>query len=334
MATNFDRWEKDPFFPAAEEVQESADRMESAYRTWLHSVKDSSGVWDSEQLSRDLQTTLGTAKWQLEEFSRAVRSSYKENSDEDRKRHRDFIHAIEDQIATVDKSLAEASAAEGKSPRPWVRLDERERNELALFLSAGPRMSQGPDATTNLHQNLNDGENEGLRNVGFSVEHGGLPPKGGKTNGHRRTASAGADMEAWKISVADDAYPAGSNSCRPDPPPRRIPSVLGLLSTMGMESASKFSWPVNGYRKLKVADSLESDLPPLPRGVKACYEKSKSCLNSCDECYDRRFYGWCGAAQRLLQRSQYHMQYSRPVQIAFWIALLCLVAGLLALCII
>lgn len=26
MATCFDRWEKDPFFPAAEEVQESADR--------------------------------------------------------------------------------------------------------------------------------------------------------------------------------------------------------------------------------------------------------------------------------------------------------------------
>jgi len=26
MATSFDRWEKDPFFLAAEEVQESADR--------------------------------------------------------------------------------------------------------------------------------------------------------------------------------------------------------------------------------------------------------------------------------------------------------------------
>lgn len=26
MASGFDRWEKDPFFPAAEEVQDSADR--------------------------------------------------------------------------------------------------------------------------------------------------------------------------------------------------------------------------------------------------------------------------------------------------------------------
>uniref|UniRef100_A0A7N0SXJ3 Syntaxin 6/10/61 N-terminal domain-containing protein n=1 Tax=Kalanchoe fedtschenkoi TaxID=63787 RepID=A0A7N0SXJ3_KALFE len=308
MSTTFDRWEKDPFFPAAEEVQESADRMESTYRTWLHSVKDSSSVWDSEQLRRDLQTTLGTAKWQLEEFSRAVRSSYKENSDEDSKRHGDFVHAIGDQIAAVDKSLADASAAEGKPPTPWVRLDERERNELALFLSAGPRASQGQDDDNNnnndVHQeNVNDRENDGSRNFGFG--HVGLAPKGGKANGHRRTASASADMEAWKISVADDvAYPVGSNNCRPDPPPRRIPSVLGLLSTMGMESASKFNWPVNGYRKLKVADSLESELPPLPRGVKE--------------------------AQRLLRRSQYQMQYSRPVQIFLWIALLCLL-GLLTL---
>lgn len=28
MASSFDRWEKDPFFTAAEEVQESADRLE------------------------------------------------------------------------------------------------------------------------------------------------------------------------------------------------------------------------------------------------------------------------------------------------------------------
>jgi len=28
MATCFDRWEKDPFFPAAEEVQESCDRYQ------------------------------------------------------------------------------------------------------------------------------------------------------------------------------------------------------------------------------------------------------------------------------------------------------------------
>lgn len=32
MTSQFDRWEKDPFFPAAEQVQESADRY-----TYIHS---------------------------------------------------------------------------------------------------------------------------------------------------------------------------------------------------------------------------------------------------------------------------------------------------------
>lgn len=31
MASSFDRWEKDPFFSAAEEVQESADRYHFVY---------------------------------------------------------------------------------------------------------------------------------------------------------------------------------------------------------------------------------------------------------------------------------------------------------------
>jgi len=31
MASNFDRWEKDPFFNAAEEVQESADRYQFSF---------------------------------------------------------------------------------------------------------------------------------------------------------------------------------------------------------------------------------------------------------------------------------------------------------------
>jgi len=32
MATSFDRWEKDPFFNAAEEVQESSDRYLSFFQ--------------------------------------------------------------------------------------------------------------------------------------------------------------------------------------------------------------------------------------------------------------------------------------------------------------
>ncbi|KAF0895448.1 hypothetical protein E2562_012455 [Oryza meyeriana var. granulata] len=39
MAKSFDCWGKDPFFPAAEEVQESTARMESVYRRWLQEGK-------------------------------------------------------------------------------------------------------------------------------------------------------------------------------------------------------------------------------------------------------------------------------------------------------
>lgn len=87
MASAFDRWEKDPFFYAAEEVQESADRyqislgiqfcsvpflkkrdgllwlfhfcrMESAYRRWMHEK-------EGAEVRRELHIALGTAKWQV-----------------------------------------------------------------------------------------------------------------------------------------------------------------------------------------------------------------------------------------------------------------------------
>ncbi|WZZ04023.1 hypothetical protein YC2023_089944 [Brassica napus] len=144
MTTSLDRWEKDPFFPAAEEVQESADRMESAYRTWrIHGKQGSSNVWDSEQLHRDLHAALGTTKWQLDEFQRAVQSSYHNRlslSDDTRDRHREFTFAMESQVAKIEKSLKEAARSDGKGTPRWVRLDEDDRNELALFLT-GPSES-------------------------------------------------------------------------------------------------------------------------------------------------------------------------------------------------
>jgi len=73
MATSFDRWEKDPFFLAAEEVQESADRMESVYRIWvqersggdLEAAGVTGGGPTAAELRRELHTALGTAKWQV-----------------------------------------------------------------------------------------------------------------------------------------------------------------------------------------------------------------------------------------------------------------------------
>ncbi|KAF5817270.1 putative syntaxin 6 [Helianthus annuus] len=52
-------------------------RMESAYRTWVRQKKEGVKSVDLDELCRELQTALGTAKWQLDEFQSAVRLSYK-----------------------------------------------------------------------------------------------------------------------------------------------------------------------------------------------------------------------------------------------------------------
>ncbi|KAK6939696.1 Syntaxin 6, N-terminal [Dillenia turbinata] len=331
MALEFDRWEKDPFFSAAEEVQESADRMGSTYRTWIHALKDPSNSWDSEGLRRDLRTALGTTKWQLEEFVRAVGSSYKYKlGDDARDRHRQFILAIESEISTVETSLQEAALSEGKASVPWVGLDEGERDELALFLS-GPSLNTS-ESTPNL-QHVNGELLPPIpsKKVPDSAECGLLVSKEEKFPGHRRTASASADIGSWKISVVDDTCQHSSSSDQPEPPPRKTPSFSGILGSM--ESAAKLKWPKHGIRKWKVVDRHEDadsvELLPatsqLTRGVNAYYERNKSCLDSCDECYDK--YGWYGAIQRLFQRSQYQVQYSRPIRLAFSVVLLLFLIG-------
>ncbi|KAG7972514.1 hypothetical protein I3843_07G188500 [Carya illinoinensis] len=136
VANSFDLWQKDTFFSAAEEVQESADVMESAYRTWVRERREMLSPEDSDKLCWELQTALGTAKWQLEEFERAVRFSYGNRGDDNTTaRHRQFILAIEDQISCVEASLRKCLNEEGKQPLHWVNLDEDERDELATFLS-------------------------------------------------------------------------------------------------------------------------------------------------------------------------------------------------------
>uniref|UniRef100_A0A5B7A0N4 Syntaxin 6/10/61 N-terminal domain-containing protein n=3 Tax=Davidia involucrata TaxID=16924 RepID=A0A5B7A0N4_DAVIN len=337
MASHFDQWEKDPFFSAAEEVQESADRMESTYRTWIHAMKDTSNMWNSEELRRDLRTALGTAKWQLEEFERAVSSSYSNSSADDAKdRHREFIIAIGSQISKVESSLNESAVSEGKPPVPWVRLDEGECNELALFLS-GP-LASGNKTSAKIHVSTpleTDKQSSPMKNSRHSVEQGLLEAREEKLPGHRRTASASADIGAWKIAVADELFPQISSNGQPEVPPRRVPSFSGFLTTM--ETASKLKWSKNGYRKLKLTDRHQevdntlSQSQQLTRSINACNERSKSCLDGCDDCYDKQLYVWYGAIQRQLQRSQYQMQYSRPVQVIFWIVLLFCLLVLFAL---
>ncbi|CAH8262444.1 unnamed protein product [Arabidopsis lyrata] len=136
VVNSFDLWQKDVFFSAAEEVQKSADIMESAYRLWVREKKD--------EICKELQAALGTAKWQLEEFVKAVRLSHKRCGDDDSTltRHKQFVTAIENQIHRVETSLQEAYSENGKEPLRWVDLNEEERDDLAMFLSGSSRISE------------------------------------------------------------------------------------------------------------------------------------------------------------------------------------------------
>ncbi|XP_039023991.1 uncharacterized protein LOC120156797 isoform X2 [Hibiscus syriacus] len=266
----------------------------------------------------------------LEEFERAVQSSYNENSSEDaRDRHRDFIAAIEDSVSKIEKSLQESTCSEGKTSMPWVRLDDVERDDLALFLS-GPSASGEkklpPNSRANeIPQRINiESVPDSSKNSGHSVECISSEAKGKKSSGHRRTASA-ADLGTWKIDISDDVLQPNSSTCQPSIPPRKVPSFSGFLNSM--ESVAKVKCSKNGFRKWKAVgrdqeSSTELLRPPqLARGLNACYERSKSCLD-CDDNYDKQLYGWYGAIQRQLQRSQYQMRYGHPIRLAIWIILI------------
>lgn len=216
---------------------------------------------------------------QLEEFERAVRSSYVRSSNDDSKdRHREFIVAIEDQVSKIENSLQECSASEGKPSHPWVRLDEGECNELALFLS-GPSTSQDKTPVEshgrdNANPQVSDKESASYcsKSSNHSAEWGSQDTREEKSQGHRRTASASADIGAWKISVFDDSYLPICNKGQPNQPVRKIPSFSGFLNSM--ESASKLKWSRNGFRKWKAVDSNQEADNTLLRSAqlnKVCF---------------------------------------------------------------
>ncbi|KAK8962674.1 hypothetical protein KSP40_PGU022772 [Platanthera guangdongensis] len=305
MATSFDRWEKDPFFYAAEEVQEATDRMELVFRRWMRekdAAISSEGEGNSfaSDLQRDLHTALGTAKWQLDELERAVRySDHSLSAGEDTiNRHKDFVTAISNQIARVEIALKESKLEDvGETGFSWVRLDAGERDELAVFLS-GPHAEEEklvPTATVGVNEagTRMDGEASVCsKNLCNSRDLNSPEMMKNNMKGHRRVSSAFADLGDFRISVSIGGSPQK-----------------------------------NGFRKWKSPyhDNMEEYIPlqnhQLSRGMNVCYEKSKSCLsNFSDDSSSKQFYGWLGAFQRRIQRSQYQIQYFRPIQMIVWTA--------------
>ncbi|CAM0955307.1 unnamed protein product [Alopecurus aequalis] len=151
MAEGFGRWESDPLFPAAECVQDSADRMEGVYRLLLHEKKvvqdDTSDakLHAPIQYERDVTTALGTTKWQLEQFEREVNAaafSDKSNSrDNAILKFRQFIRAIAEQISEVEESLKNLRTDFIRTPK-YQYSSEQDGDGLASFLSGSKNDSR------------------------------------------------------------------------------------------------------------------------------------------------------------------------------------------------
>ncbi|KAL6553638.1 hypothetical protein OROGR_007480 [Orobanche gracilis] len=129
--------------------------MESAYRTWLRARREGVMPCHLDELGRELQMALGTAKWQLEEFERAIRLSYRNHGDNVTiSRHRQFVSIIEDQISHVEKAFKESFDSGGKKPFRWVNLDEQECDDLAIFLSGTSQKIADEKNNTKEYENL------------------------------------------------------------------------------------------------------------------------------------------------------------------------------------
>ncbi|XP_072998403.1 uncharacterized protein [Typha latifolia] len=146
MAESFSRWESDPLFSAAEVVQDSADRMETVFRLFLHEQELMQGDHSDTKLlssmqyhKRDLFTALETTRWQLEDFERAVNLatlSDKSNSRENAiSKFRQFIRAIKEQIFQVESCVGNSSLADSSRSSHSKNSAEHDTDGLALFLS-------------------------------------------------------------------------------------------------------------------------------------------------------------------------------------------------------
>ncbi|KAF8035321.1 hypothetical protein BT93_C1370 [Corymbia citriodora subsp. variegata] len=244
--------------------------MESTYRTWAREMREASSTEYLNDLSRDLQTALGTAKWQLEEFERAVRLSDGPRGDQTTTaRHGQFIAAIRDQIAHVEAALQEFLGEGGKQPLQWVNLDKEERDDLALFLSGTSELLQTAkdeftehgtslkgfilenyDKKEDLGSNTNAACSSGLMDESKSLKDGkpnedvhcvidlNAKDQVDKTGGSRRTWSS-PSMGDWRIAVADDEERSNLISTFVDTPKEKAPRTLFGKSRCGERTQAK-----------------------------------------------------------------------------------------------
>jgi hypothetical protein len=131
-----------------------------------------------------------------------------------RARHNDFVSAISYRILEVENSLKESNVAEGRGPISWVNLDEDERDDLAAFLAASPLQQRDKVVSTPSAGDIEVGSNtkrvkmdpsaESSKDSSGSTDLGLCRVKEDMCPGHRRAASASADIRSWSISIPSD----------------------------------------------------------------------------------------------------------------------------------
>ncbi|KAK1316805.1 hypothetical protein QJS10_CPA05g02341 [Acorus calamus] len=346
VANSFDQWQKDSFFSAAEEVQESADLMESVYRMWLRGHSDGFDSDHMDELLKELQTALGTAKWQLEEFDRAISLSCR-NVMEDNAiaRRRQFVAVIENQVSHIEKVIQDSLIEDGKQPLRWVQLDDEESSELEAFLSGTSQPSSSTkdsyvssvsskrsgssqessrlDSVKCLKETPRNGDDDAefpfksLAKEVLQVKDTSNG-RGVQLNGQKRTWSS-PDMGAWRIAIPDEdvgkkALEASTETSA------YVSRHLGFLRSV--ELAMKTKWLRNSFPKEKVGgDPSHHGSRGPSRFTQGMNERSGSCLgNYKEDLIPRQLLGRVGGYQRQLQGSIY-TQYSRSLRITFLLVL-------------
>ncbi|XP_068308966.1 uncharacterized protein [Pyrus communis] len=357
MASSLHQWESDPLFSAAEVVQDSADRMESVFRSLLHELSLVQGDCPDPKLrvsidyhKRDLATTLETAKWQLEDFERAVSFSAMAGRSQNREdvisRHKQFIGAIREQILYVEKSLE--GTAIGDDPMrntEWVNLNEQDRDGLALFLSGGnnaePTDCQEVEDNSILRRFLDPTtssakdsiEENNLRKVGSYNRFG----EGGSWDiGNTRLKSDFTDSfpeTSWNRYGGGESRDLEANEAKPESFSRT--NVFGFLSTAWSVYGSRVTGSYTKRFKDGEEQSHSSSSAGVSHGAQGQHQGTWLYRNFKELGMGIRtkvmyLRTWLGVFRARYERSPYHIQVQRhSIQLVLIILLALIILGTL-----
>ncbi|XP_052165868.1 uncharacterized protein LOC127782639 [Oryza glaberrima] len=345
-AGGLEQWQKDGFFQAAEEVQESADLMESIYRTWMRERDSGANLEELSDLQRELKTALGTAKWQLEQFERAISMSNDKYSLEEGTlaRRRQFVVAMEDQISQVEKQINDYSIDNDRRGLNWVKLDDEERDDLVAFLSAPAQLSQDTKKRDNTYhspskqKNVLIGANDPRDMAAISKDRHKTEAlcreiSNGQSeacclaeqlNGHSTSPSSGG--EHWKIDISDDKDDDRKLSPNKVEASSQATAFSGIMKTT--ESFTRVRWLRNSLWKAKSDEHLplRYDMPNhldwrvitlLAQRFNGLTERSRSCFSGWKE--NSRVSGRMGGLH--IQGPQYNTQFGRSIRITLLLVL-------------